>query len=104
MPMVKQPADVLGYCHEFGVVHRDMRPDKIAVSDDKVMLIDFGMAAAKGAQHEVCAPGGSLPFVAPEVLLEESHDAAIADVWSLGAVALTMLCGSERVSQMLARS
>jgi len=101
MPMVKQLADALGYCHEFGVVHRDMRPDKIAVSDDKVMLIDFGMAAAKGAQHEVCAPGGSLPFVAPEVLLEESHDAAIADVWSLGAVALTMLCGSERVSQML---
>merc|ERR1719379_438876 len=54
-------------------------------------IIDFGSAVQLGsACTERC---GAMPFVAPEVFLCEAYDAAVADVFSMGALLLDLVCG-----------
>ena len=56
-------------------------------------LCDFGtssVVASKELQRGCC---GTMPFVAPEVILAEEYDGFSADVWSLGVLALEHQCG-----------
>ncbi|KAJ9552443.1 hypothetical protein OSB04_016488 [Centaurea solstitialis] len=91
---------VLKYCHEMGVVHRDVKPENILLSSSGVMkLADFGLAARIANEVLfVFATGqslygvvGSPAYVAPEVLLGGYSEKV--DIWSAGVLLHALLVG-----------
>jgi len=78
------------------ICHRDLKPENFIVSEEagnpymRVKLTDFDLAAS--LRKPCKTPCGSLPFVAPEVILEREYLGAPADVWSLAVVLLEVIC------------
>lgn len=84
----------LEYLHWAGILHRDLKPSNVLVVDGKVKLLDFGIAVAT-AHLDGERPGefgGTLAYVAPEVLRGRPASAA-ADLFGVGMIAFQMLTG-----------
>jgi serine/threonine-protein kinase len=98
--LVIDAAEALGAAHEREIIHGDVKPENIMVVDGRAKLLDFGMARrmhANGGEttllDDVEAWGGTLGYMAPEVLLHESADAR-SDLFSLGVVLYEALGGA----------
>lgn len=95
--IVKQVLSALEYAHERKVLHRDVKPGNILVSDEGgVKVVDFGLAkrlvdAAFTQQTSTGTPGTPL-FMAPE-LLGGGQATFKADIYSTAATIYRMLTG-----------
>ena len=90
----------LARAHDFGVVHRDVKPENIFLchSDDGSMvakLMDFGIALAPGVRRLTTAGEvlGSPRYMAPERFRARTDDAPASDLYSLGMVLFEVLAG-----------
>jgi hypothetical protein len=91
-------AQALAHAHVRGVVHRDISPGNVMVTqDDRVKILDFGIAraglAAGSLDATAVASGtarGTIAYTAPEQLRGEALDGR-ADIYSLGAVLSELL-------------
>jgi eukaryotic-like serine/threonine-protein kinase len=91
--------DLLSRCHEVGIVHRDIKPGNIFITDDgEVKVLDFGVARMRepGSGLEATRVGtaiGTPSYIAPEQALGlTSQVDGRSDIFSVGAcmhVALT---------------
>lgn len=93
--IVVQACRGLDYAHRNGVVHRDVKPGNLLVSDSGVVkLADFGIARATG-QSSITQVGsvlGTAAYLAPEQAHGEEAGPR-ADLYSLGVVAYQLLSG-----------
>ena len=84
---------VISYCHEMGVVHRDVKPENILLTGGgKIQLADFGLAMRIAKGQTLSGLAGSPAYVAPEVI-SESYSEKV-DVWSAGVLLYALLSGA----------
>jgi tRNA A-37 threonylcarbamoyl transferase component Bud32 len=103
--IVRQIAGSLDEAHAQGVIHRDLKPDNVVLTQragekDVVKLLDFGIAArteSADAQREqkLTQQGmvlGTPPYMSPEQFTGKALDAR-SDIYSLGVMVYEMLTG-----------
>ena len=90
-----QIAEGLGYAHEHGIVHRDVKPANIMiVRGELVKITDFGIARMRSAnvQTQVGIVLGSPRYMSPEQVAGKRAEPR-SDTFSLGAIIYEMLTG-----------
>ncbi|OHT03411.1 CAMK family protein kinase [Tritrichomonas foetus] len=87
----KKIAEAVKYIHDLGIVHRDLKPENILVNGNDVKLVDFGLA--QYCSCDIDTKCGSLSYLAPEVLSQNTFNPYAADVWSLGIILYSMAFG-----------
>lgn len=96
VPIVTQVAEGLDYAHSKGVVHRDVKPANILITQERrVKLTDFGIARLDASS--LTTEGqllGTPNYMAPEQIQGQPTDHR-ADVFSLGVVLYEMLTGEK---------
>ena len=98
MDLVEQIAAALDYAHAQGVVHHDIKPENIMLTDgwQHAKVNDFGIAERCGRRGVAAAPrtevGGTPAYMAPEHLRGQATDAR-SDLFSLGVVLYWLLTG-----------
>jgi tRNA A-37 threonylcarbamoyl transferase component Bud32 len=80
--------------HRAGVLHRDIKPSNILMTAyGHPVLSDFGIASTLTTQREEDSVGLSIPWSAPEVLLDETSGTIGSEVWALAATVYSLLAG-----------
>ncbi len=80
--------------HRAGVLHRDIKPSNILqTAYGHPVLSDFGIASTLTAPRDEESVGLSIPWSAPEVLLDETPGTIASEVWSLAATVYSLLAG-----------
>ena len=96
-----QMADAVGYAHDRGILHCDIKPANVQIAvDGSAKVLDFGLARAKydaGDADEVTIAEqgkliGTLGYMPPERLLDGTVNAS-GDIYSLGVVIFEMVTG-----------
>lgn len=86
----------LEYAHRVGIVHRDMKPANVMVTDlGGVKIMDFGIARVRGAEHMTIdgALMGTPAYMAPEQVLGHEVDGR-ADLYAVGVMFYRLMAGA----------
>ncbi|MCL6557883.1 MAG: PASTA domain-containing protein [Firmicutes bacterium] len=93
--IAKDVCEALEHAHNRGIVHRDVKPHNILVTESgRAKLTDFGIARTVGGTTLAATRAflGSVQYISPEQARGEPADAR-SDIYSLGAVLYEMLTG-----------
>ena len=88
------------YLHAKRIIHRDVKPDNLLLSQSRiseqliVKLADFGLARRLPRDSDVisCEASGAPLFLAPETILEEMIGQPV-DMWACGVISFILLVG-----------
>ncbi|MGH7653489.1 MAG: protein kinase domain-containing protein [Gemmatimonadaceae bacterium] len=101
--ILRDVAKALGYAHERGVVHRDIKPDNVVLTGGSAAVIDFGIAKAISAARapagdtsgltQVGTSIGTPAYMSPEQAAADPNADHRADIYSFGCMAYELLAG-----------
>lgn len=86
----------IAYAHNQHICHRDLKLENILLKNKNLEIVkiaDFGLSAFYRPGSTVLTNCGTLSFLAPEVFKGTSNAGPPLDVWALGVILFSMLCG-----------
>ena len=105
--ITREIADALGFAHRRGIVHRDVKPGNILLTEDHALLADFGIAhLAETDSGTLTGTGmalGTPTYFSPEQATGERDVDGRSDVYSLGCVLYETLTGQPPFSATTVR-
>ncbi|MBA2663108.1 MAG: serine/threonine protein kinase [Bradymonadaceae bacterium] len=101
LPMFGESLDALGEAHRLGIVHKDLKPSNLFLTDpgtrrERLRLVDFGIAhIGEATNSRLTATGsflGTPAYMAPEYVESQVVSPAL-DVYQMGLILVEMLTG-----------
>jgi serine/threonine protein kinase len=97
VPIINGILEAFSYAHQQNIIHRDIKPANIIITkDDKVKILDFGIARLLGdSNHNLTKTGtqmGTVYYMSPEQVQGKKVDIR-SDIYSLGVTFYQMLTG-----------
>lgn len=89
-----QIVEGIKYLHDRGIMHRDLKPKNMLITNDKrtIKICDFGFAKKHDKIKRVYTMCGSPLYMAPDIYKKTGYYETI-DVWSLGMILYEMIFG-----------
>ncbi|XP_062844895.1 serine/threonine-protein kinase SIK2a isoform X2 [Trichomycterus rosablanca] len=83
------------YCHERGIVHRDLKAENLLLDANmNIKIADFGFGNFFQPGEPLTTWCGSPPYAAPEVFEGQKYEGPQLDIWSMGVVLYVLVCGA----------
>ena len=91
----------LEYCHRRKVIHRDLKLENILIdTNGTIRIADFGLSATIQFGKQINTSCGTPSYIAPEIIRgdfakhnDSKSNGAECDIWSLGVILFSMICG-----------
>ncbi len=97
--ILRDVVDALASAHKHGVVHRDIKPDNVLLSENHALVTDFGVAKAVSeatGRQQLTTAGvalGTPAYMAPEQAVADPHIDHRADIYAVDALGYELLAG-----------
>ncbi len=100
LKLLAEIADAVQHAHDHGVLHCDLKPSNVMVTDEgRPKVLDFGVArllddAQLSRTTRYAAVAGTLEYMSPEQSLGDTSEISVrVDIYSLGVLAYELLSG-----------
>jgi serine/threonine protein kinase len=85
----------IDYLHSQNVYHRDIKLENIIIDEkNNIKIIDFGFVTSEPKNKPLNFFCGTPSYMPPEIVLKKDYFGCQADIWSIGILLFTLLCGS----------